>query len=91
MENGEWKMEKLSILPFPFSIPPFPWAGTFRFRDPLKKERRFIPLRLADAPIKGGVRHGAAASPAALDFGETAVPNYRFFELTRAAFSPGRL
>ena len=28
-------------------------AGTFRFRDPLKKERRFIPLRLDDAPIKG--------------------------------------
>jgi hypothetical protein len=24
-------------------------AGTFRFRDPLKKERRFIPLRLDDA------------------------------------------
>jgi len=28
-------------------------SGTFRFRDPLKKERRFIPLRLDDAPIKG--------------------------------------
>jgi hypothetical protein len=28
-------------------------AGTFRFRDPLNKERRFIPLRLDDAPIKG--------------------------------------
>jgi len=27
-------------------------AGTFRFRDPLNKERRFIPLRLDDAPIK---------------------------------------
>src|SRR5437870_3623060 len=30
------------------------WAqletGTFRFRDPLNKERRFIPLRLDDAP-----------------------------------------
>jgi hypothetical protein len=26
-------------------------AGTFRFRDPLNKERRFIPLRLDDAPI----------------------------------------
>jgi len=25
---------------------------TFRFRDPLNKERRFIPLRLDDAPIK---------------------------------------
>lgn len=27
-------------------------AGTFRFRDPLNKERRFIPLRLDDSPIK---------------------------------------
>src|SRR5947207_11668445 len=30
-------------------------AGTFRFRDPLNKERRFIPLRLDDAPIKGSM------------------------------------
>ena len=28
-------------------------AGTFRFRDPLNKDRRFIPLRLDDAPSKG--------------------------------------
>ena len=28
-------------------------SGTFRFRDPLNKERRFPPLRLDDAPIKG--------------------------------------
>ena len=27
-------------------------AGTFRFRDPQNKERRFIPLRLDDTPIK---------------------------------------
>ncbi|MBE3097864.1 MAG: toll/interleukin-1 receptor domain-containing protein [Candidatus Atribacteria bacterium] len=27
-------------------------SGTFRFRDPLNKDRRFIPLRLDDAPIK---------------------------------------
>ena len=27
-------------------------SGTFRFRDPLNKERRFLPLRLDDAPIK---------------------------------------
>ena len=26
---------------------------TFRFRDPLNKERRFVPLRLDEAPIKG--------------------------------------
>src|SRR5687767_923424 len=28
-------------------------SQTFRFRDPLNKERRFIPLRLDEAPIKG--------------------------------------
>ena len=26
-------------------------SGTFRFRDPLNKDRRFLPLRLDDAPI----------------------------------------
>jgi hypothetical protein len=35
------------------------WArletGTFRFRDPLNKERRFIPLRLDEAPIGGSL------------------------------------
>ncbi len=35
------------------------WASlesyTYRFRDPLNKERRFIPLRLDDAPIKGSL------------------------------------
>jgi hypothetical protein len=30
-------------------------AGTFRFRDPLNQERRFIPRRLDDAPIKGSL------------------------------------
>jgi WD40 repeat protein len=30
-------------------------AGTFRFRDPLNRELRFIPLRLDDAPIKGSL------------------------------------
>ena len=30
-------------------------AGTFRFRDPLNRERRFIPLRLDDAAIKGSL------------------------------------
>src|ERR1039458_6831489 len=30
-------------------------SGTFQFRDPLNKERRFIPLRLDDAPIKGSL------------------------------------
>ncbi len=35
------------------------WAqlemGTFRFRDPMNKQRRFIPLRLDDAPIKSNL------------------------------------
>ena len=30
-------------------------AGTFRFRDPLNKDRRFIPMRLDDTPIKGSL------------------------------------
>jgi len=30
-------------------------AGTYRFRDPLNKQRRFIPLRLDEAPIKGSL------------------------------------
>lgn len=30
-------------------------AGTFRFRDPLNRSRRFIPLRLDDAPIAGSL------------------------------------
>src|SRR5438093_9020427 len=30
-------------------------SGTFRFRDPLNKDRRFIPMRLDDAPIKGSL------------------------------------
>ncbi|MBI5522402.1 MAG: TIR domain-containing protein [Desulfarculus sp.] len=30
-------------------------SGTFRFRDPLNRERRFIPLRLDEAPIKGSL------------------------------------
>jgi len=30
-------------------------AGTYRFRDPLNKARRFVPLRLDEAPIKGSL------------------------------------
>jgi len=30
-------------------------SGTLRFRNPLNKERRFLPLRLDDAPIKGSL------------------------------------
>ncbi|MBI5820023.1 MAG: TIR domain-containing protein [Verrucomicrobia bacterium] len=31
-------------------------AGTFRFRDPLNRERRFIPLRLDEAEIVGSLK-----------------------------------
>jgi hypothetical protein len=35
------------------------WAAlesqTFRFRDPLNKDRRFVPVRLDDAPIRGSL------------------------------------
>jgi hypothetical protein len=30
-------------------------ASTFRFRDPLNKERRFIPVRLDDSPLRGSL------------------------------------
>jgi hypothetical protein len=30
-------------------------SHTFRFRDPLNKDRRFIPVRLDDAPIRGSL------------------------------------
>ena len=57
------------LQPSAFSLQPFlelsanafgsDWAqlesGAFRFRDPLNKERRFLPLRLDDAPIKGSL------------------------------------
>ena len=33
----------------------FAQPGPFRFRDPLNQDRRFIPLRLDDAPIKGSL------------------------------------
>ena len=32
-------------------------TGQRPFRDPLNKERRFLPLRLDDAPIKGFLPH----------------------------------
>jgi len=34
-------------------------SGTFRFRDPTNKERRFIPLRLDDAEIKDALKQFA--------------------------------
>ena len=52
-------LEQLRVLVLCISASAFgsDWAqlesGTFRFRDPLNKERRFLPLRLDGAPIKG--------------------------------------
>ena len=54
-------LEHSRVLVFCMSVNAFglDWAQlesrTFRFRDPLNKERRFIPLRLDDAPIKGSL------------------------------------
>jgi hypothetical protein len=33
-------------------------SHTFRFKDPLNHNRRFIPLRLDDAPTKGSLANG---------------------------------
>ena len=38
-------------------------AGTFRFRDPLNQDRRFIPLRLDAAPIKGSLAQFLCITP----------------------------
>jgi len=38
--------------PSSFILHPLVESGTFRFRDPLNKERRFLPPRLDDAAIK---------------------------------------
>ncbi len=35
-------------------------AGAFRFRDPAQPERRFIPLRLDEAPSQGALAHTLA-------------------------------
>ena len=43
-------------------------ASTFRFLDPLNKERRFIPLRLDDAPIKGSMAATKASRLHAVDW-----------------------
>jgi len=54
-------LEQSRVLVFCMSANAFgsEWAqlesGTFRFRDPLNRERRFIPLRLDAALIKGSL------------------------------------
>lgn len=58
IEDG---LERSRILVFCMSANAFSsdWTQlesyTFRFRDPLNKDRRFIPLRFDDAPIKGSL------------------------------------
>ncbi len=58
LEEG---LERSRILVFCMSANAFgsEWAqlesGTFRFRDPLNKDRRFLPLRLDEAPIRGSL------------------------------------
>ena len=57
----EQGLEHSRVLVFCMSAHAFgdDWAQlesqTFRFRDPLNKARRFLPLRLDDAPIKGSL------------------------------------
>src|SRR3954452_11559405 len=54
-------LERSRVLVLCMSVHAFgsDWAAlesqTFRFRDPLNKERRFIPLRLDKAPIAGSL------------------------------------
>ena len=58
IEDG---LERSRVLVLCISANPFcsDWAqlesGTFRFRDPLNKERRFLPLRLDDTVAKGSL------------------------------------
>jgi small GTP-binding protein len=58
LEKIEEGLERSRVLVFCMSAHAFgsDWATlesqTLRFRDPLNKERRFIPLRLDDCPIK---------------------------------------
>ena len=72
--KAECRRQKAEILHSSFFIHPFlrafgsDWAqlkaGTFRFRDPLNQERRFIPLRLDDAPIKSFLAHSFTSTGA---------------------------
>lgn len=57
----EYGLEHSRVLVLCMSVNAFgsDWAkletDTFQFRDPLNTERRFIPLRLNEAPIKGSL------------------------------------
>ena len=66
-------------------------AGTFRFRDPLNQDRRFIPLRLDDAPIKGSLAQFLYVNwrPAVtLDDTSGAAKNFGSRSFSRTSISP---
>jgi WD40 repeat protein len=63
-------------------------AGTFRFRDPQNKERRFIPLRLDESPIKNSLAQFLFIDWQTED-GEQAYAN--LFEACRPLEKPGEL
>jgi len=48
--------DESELHPSSFLLHPLLEFGTFRFRDPLNKERRFLPLRLDDAPTNDSDR-----------------------------------
>ncbi len=59
--EGSRMKAKVPLHPSAFILHPFPdWAqlesGTFRFRDPLNKERRFLPLRVEELPKPSNTR-----------------------------------
>lgn len=84
-------LERSRILVFCMSANAFgpDWAqleaGTFRFRDPLNKGRRFIPLRLDDAPIKGSLAQFLASSGS-----RRTTANWSTPKLLRACRPPAR-
>lgn len=51
--KAECNGQMAELLHSTFFLHPSLEADTFRFRDPLNQQRRFIPLWFNDAPIKG--------------------------------------
>src|SRR5689334_17151683 len=60
-------------------------SQTFRFRDPLNNERRFIPLRLDDAPIKGSLAQFLYIN------WRTADREHEYAKLLEASYLPPKL
>ena len=54
-EEGGRRKAQSEPHPSSFILHPLVESGTFRFRDPLNKERRFLHLRLEDVPIRGSL------------------------------------